>query len=69
MPDYDGIYALEKIRQLDPSTNIIMVTADMTADTLNKLEKLNASAIVYKPFDIDPLMETVYNLTEGMKIS
>ncbi len=60
MPDYDGFYALEKIRKLNPNANVIMVTASLTAQTEDKLKDLNASAIIYKPYDIDNIVETVH---------
>jgi len=59
MPDYDGFYALEKIRQLNRDSKVIMVTASLTAQTEDKLKELNASAIIYKPYDIDNVVETV----------
>ena len=60
MPDYDGFYALEEIRKLNPNSSIIMVTASLTAQTEDKLKELNASAIIYKPYDIDNIVETVH---------
>lgn len=59
MPDYDGFYALEKIRQVNPKAHVIMVTASLTAQTEDKLEELNASAIIFKPYEIDQVVETV----------
>ncbi len=62
MPDYDGFYALEKIRQLDHDAKIIMVTASLTAQTSDQLKDLNASAIIYKPYDINNIIETVHRV-------
>lgn len=59
MPDYDGFYALEKIRQVNPKAHVIMVTASLTAQTEDKLKELNASAIIFKPYEIDQVIETV----------
>lgn len=59
MPDYDGFYALEKIRQVNPKAHVIMVTASLTAQTEDKLKELNASAIIFKPYEIDQVVETV----------
>ena len=59
MPHYDGFYALEKIKQLDPDARVIMVTGDLTAETYNRLQILKSSAIIYKPFDIDHMMEVI----------
>lgn len=59
MPQHDGFYALEKIRNIDPNAKVIMVTADMTSDTEEQLTKLNASAVVYKPYEIDNIIEII----------
>jgi len=62
MPEFDGIYALEKIREINPHAVVVMVTADMRNDTMVKLEEMNASSIIYKPFEIKQLMETIDKL-------
>ncbi len=59
MPDYDGFYGLEQIRKFDPKAKIIMVTADLTSDTEKKLVDLKASAMIYKPYEIDSVIETI----------
>ncbi|MGI0021919.1 MAG: response regulator [Nitrososphaeraceae archaeon] len=61
MPQYDGFYALEHIRRINSDVIIIMVTADLTIETENKLRALDASAIIYKPFDMEHVMKTVGN--------
>jgi len=53
MPDYNGFYALEKIKQINPDAKIIMITSDLTEETENKLVELCASTIVYKPLELD----------------
>jgi two-component system, chemotaxis family, chemotaxis protein CheY len=59
MPDYDGFYGLEQIRKIDPNAKVIMVTADLTSDTEKKLVELKASAMIYKPYEIDSVIETI----------
>ena len=59
MPDFDGFYGLEQIRKYDPKAKIIMVTADLTSDTEKKLVELKASAMIYKPYEIDSVIETI----------
>jgi len=51
MPNFDGFYTLQKIRQIDPNAKIIMVTADFSPSTKQKLKDLKASDIIYKPYD------------------
>ena len=62
MPNGDGIYALEKIRQADPQAIVIMVTSDLAPTTSGRLKQLRASAIVYKPFDINDVIKIVEEL-------
>lgn len=62
MPEYDGFYALENIKQTYPDAKLIMVTADLTFDTEKKLKDLRASAVIYKPYEIDSVIETIHNV-------
>jgi len=59
MPKFDGFYALEKIKKINPHAMVVMVTADLRRDTQLKLEELNANAIIYKPFEIEQLIEII----------
>ena len=59
MPYYDGFYGLEKIKQLNPAAHVIVVTGDLRTETYDRLQLLKATAIVYKPFDIEKIMEIV----------
>jgi len=60
MPENDGFYALEEIRKLDPHAKVVAVTADLTDETSARLEKLNISAVVYKPFDIQDIKKVLF---------
>lgn len=59
MPEYDGFYGLEHIKNINPDAKVIMVTADLTFDTEKKLKDLNASAVIYKPYEIDSVIDTI----------
>ncbi|MDE1812868.1 MAG: response regulator, partial [Thaumarchaeota archaeon] len=63
MEGYDGIYGLEKIKEIRRDAIVIMVTADMTVSTHDKLITLDASAIVYKPYDINEIMHILGKLS------
>jgi len=68
MPDGDGTYALEKIREVNPDAIVIAVTSDLTPATSERLHQLHASAVIYKPFDINELIKVVVSLLPaGMK--
>ena len=65
MPESDGFDVITKIRQFDPDAKIICVTADFKEGTEAKLHDLNASAIIYKPYDIDNVVKTINAVHEG----
>lgn len=69
MPEYDGLYALEKIREIDPDAKVIMVTADLTADTEKKLQELNATAVIYKPYEIGSVLDTIDKVNKGVLVA
>lgn len=62
METYDGSYALEKIRGIQSNTLVIMVTADLTNNTHERLLDLDASAIIYKSYDINEIMHILNKL-------
>jgi len=59
MPEFNGIYGLENIRKINPDSKVIMITADKTKETEEKLIQMNASAIFYKPYEIDNVVKTI----------
>lgn len=65
MPEYDGFYGLENIKKINPAAKVIMVTADLTYDTEKKLKALNASAVIYKPYEIDSVVDTIHKVHKG----
>ena len=62
MPDYDGFYALENIKKINPNALVVMITADLTRETEIKLENLKPTSIIYKPFDIQQIIEIIDKL-------
>lgn len=65
MPEYDGFFGLENIKKINPSAKVIMVTADLTYDTEKRLKALNASAIIYKPYEIDSVIDVIQRVYKG----
>lgn len=62
MPGYDGFYVLRKIRQINPHAILVMITGDVRPETVGELQELKADAIVYKPFDMKQVVETINQL-------
>lgn len=65
MPDYNGFFGLEKIKEFDSNSKIVMVTADLTENTAQRLHELGADEILYKPYEIDQVMKTINQLLES----
>jgi two-component system chemotaxis response regulator CheY/two-component system response regulator (stage 0 sporulation protein A) len=63
MERYDGFYAFEKIRKIQPDAAIIMMTSDSSDNMREKLFSLNASAIIYKPYDIDEIVHALNKIS------
>ena len=57
MPDYDGIYALERIRRINPEAKVVVITADVRDDTTKKLDLLKPTEIFVKPYDLDRITQ------------
>ncbi len=55
LPDLDGLKVLEKVKQRDPDSVVVMITATKTVKTAVEAMKLGAFDYVTKPFDIDEL--------------
>ena len=62
MPKYDGVYALEKIREINPKAKVMMITAEAFLETKTKLEKLKPTALVHKPTSTNKILEIVSNI-------
>ncbi|MDH2907387.1 MAG: response regulator [Candidatus Nitrosotalea sp.] len=67
MPNTDGIYALDLIREINPDAIVVMITTDLSQDTAKRLEDLKATAVVYKPFDINDLVKIVGEIESDTK--
>ena len=69
MPEFDGLYALEEIRKIDPSSIVIMITADTSDETSDRLDKLQPTAIVHKPYEMNSVIHFLNLQLELKEIS
>lgn len=67
MPGYDGFYALENIKKINPQAKVIFVTAATSGTTQEKLFKSDVDGIIFKPFDMHKLMEVLHIVKNGRK--
>ena len=64
MPIMNGIQALKEIKDENYNANVIMITADDGTGIIQELKKLNATAIIVKPFKIETIFETIKNINK-----
>lgn len=59
MPEMDGIQTLKELLKMDPSANVIMVTAMGQQQLVIEAIQVGAKDFVVKPFQPDRLIEAV----------
>jgi len=59
MPQYDGLYALKKIRELNSKSIVIMITGGASPSMNDEVESLKPTKIVLKPVDVNNLIEVI----------
>jgi DNA-binding NtrC family response regulator len=64
LPDIDGLALLEKLKGLDPNTEIIMVTAVKEIKTAVKATKLGAYEYIVKPFVVEDVINIIKRALE-----
>lgn len=62
MPDYDGFYAINNIRKIDSNAKFLILTADITDPTKKKLDQMKAISLMYKPYDLDDVINEIKKL-------
>lgn len=67
MPYYDGFYALDKIKEFNQNAKVIFVTAATNSKTQDKLFETNVDGILFKPFEMENLMEAIHIVKNGGK--
>lgn len=61
MPNYDGHYAIEKIKQEDPNAKIIVISAYLDSH----FESSKVSAVISKPYEIDDIFKKIEEITKS----
>lgn len=60
MPDMSGLELLERVRVIDPTIEVVMLTAFETSDTMRKALRLRACDYLNKPFDVSTIRNVVH---------
>ena len=63
MPVFDGIYALQKIRELNLDAVIIMLADNITLNNEMAMNRLNPSAVIHEPIDINEIIKKIKKIT------
>ena len=58
MPEFDGLYAIEKIKEIDLNAKIIAVTGNYDVSCAHLFDALHVG-VVHKPFDIHMLKQAI----------
>lgn len=65
MPIMNGVEAYKKIKKISPGTKVIMMTAYAVEDLVQEALQEGAYAIIYKPLDIEKVLELVKKTAEA----
>lgn len=68
MPNYDGFYGIKKIREHDPNSKIMIISASLTPLYVKRLLELNVDCISLKPCDLSNVIETIHKINEGIEV-
>ena len=68
MPKYDGFYGIEKIREYNPKSKIMIISASLTPLYVKRLLELNVDCISLKPYDLSNVIETMHKINEGTEV-
>jgi two-component system response regulator PilR (NtrC family) len=69
MPRADGFVVIRKVREISPSTAVIMITAFGTMESTIEAMKLGAYDFIHKPFKIDEIRLIVSKAFEKKRLS
>jgi len=59
MPGLNGLEALKEIKKISPVAKVVMVTADLSKDMEKTLQHNDATAIVFKPFNVQKIIQVL----------
>ena len=62
MPVFNGVYALEKIRELNSDAVIIMLADNITMNNQIAMNRLKPSAVIHEPMDINEIIKKTNEL-------
>jgi len=68
MPQYDGVYVVESIRDVYPNAKIVVVTGELNPDSSNLFDVISVP-VIQKPFNGDKIRKTIADTMSNEIIS
>ena len=62
-----GLDVLEKLRQLDPTAKVVVVSADVQTSSQLLVDRAGAKAFVTKPFNREEILDTLEAVLRGVR--
>jgi signal transduction histidine kinase len=69
MAGMNGIEVLENLKKIDPTIEVVMMTAYETADTIRQALRLRACDYLNKPFDLSTMRQAVNTALERRRLA
>lgn len=68
MPQYDGLYALPRILQIEPSAKVVVISALAQTRMISEAIRAGAQDFIVKPFMPEQLQQTLARCTEALTV-
>ena len=68
MPNYDGFHGVKKIREFDPDSKIMIISASLTHSYVKKLIDMNVNSISLKPYDLNNILDIIDKVNQGLEV-
>ena len=68
MPGINGVQTFREIKKINPKASVIMMTAYSVEDLVKEAIEEGAYTVIYKPFDMDKVIQTIERVLETMLV-
>ncbi|HRE15776.1 MAG TPA: response regulator [Rhodocyclaceae bacterium] len=66
MPEMDGLEALREIKEKHPTTAVVMITSNASAENVQEAIENGASGFIVKPFNAAKVIDTLAKVTSRL---
>jgi DNA-binding NtrC family response regulator len=68
MPGINGVQTFREIKKINPKASVIMMTAYSVEDLVKEAIEEGAYTVIYKPFDMDKVIQTIEKALETVLV-